>query len=165
MLRAVRRRLAFVLTAGLLAAAACSDAPRGEDGAGQGGVQVPAPDATGLDGGKRPAGGRIGGDELAARLGTEGEPLLIDVRSREEFASGHIPGAVNIPYDELPGRFGELAADRDDEVVVYCRTGRRAKIAESALSEAGFRNVRDLEGHMTAWSEARRPVTEAVPCC
>jgi phage shock protein E len=170
MLRAVFRALAFALTAVVLAAPACSGPPRQEDGTDRPGTpaSAPAPGApadVARDEGRVVAADRIEGVELVSRLGGEDEPLMLDVRSREEFAKGHIPGALNIPYDELPGRLEEIAEHREDEVVVYCRTGRRAKIAEAALSEAGFRKVRDLEGHMTAWNEARHRITEAVPCC
>jgi rhodanese-related sulfurtransferase len=104
-------------------------------------------------------------EELVARLGGESPFVLIDVRTPEEFAAGHIPGALNIPYDELPARLHELEGRQGDEVVVYCRTGRRAKIAEDALTEAGFVNVRDLEGHMVAWTAADYPLSDPTPCC
>ncbi len=103
--------------------------------------------------------------QLAARLEDGTAPVLLDVRSPEEFAAGHIPGAINIPYDEVPARLAEIAEYRDAELVVYCRTGRRAKIAEAALREAGFRRVADLEGHMTEWTAARHPVSDPQPCC
>jgi rhodanese-related sulfurtransferase len=102
---------------------------------------------------------------LAARLSEGTAPVLLDVRSREEFAAGHIPGAINLPYDEIPGRLAEISEYRDAELVVYCRTGRRAKIAEAALREAGFRQVADLDGHMSEWVAARHPVTDPQPCC
>ena len=104
-------------------------------------------------------------EELVDRLGSEARFQLIDVRTPEEFAAGHIPGAVNIPYDELPARLHELDGLQAEELVVYCRTGRRAKIAEEALREAGFQNVRDLAGHMVAWTAASYPVSDPTPCC
>jgi rhodanese-related sulfurtransferase len=104
-------------------------------------------------------------EELVDRLGSETRFQLIDVRTPEEFAAGHIPGAVNIPYDELPARLHELEGLQAEELVVYCRTGRRAKIAEDALREAGFQNVRDLAGHMVAWTAASYPVSDPTPCC
>lgn len=99
--------------------------------------------------------------ELAARLDDPAAPLILDVRSPEEYADGHIPGAVNIPYDQLAGRTAELDAYRERGLVVYCRTGRRAGIAEKALADAGFAQVWDLEGHMVAWREGAHPL--AVP--
>jgi phage shock protein E len=111
------------------------------------------------------SGSVIAPGDLVERLGGETPFVLIDVRTPEEFAAGHIPGALNIPYDELPARLNELDGRQGEEVVVYCRTGRRAKIAEQALTEAGFMNVRDLEGHMVAWTAADYPLSDPEPCC
>jgi rhodanese-related sulfurtransferase len=93
--------------------------------------------------------------ELAERIGTRSAPLIIDVRSRSEFDTGHIPGAVNIPHDELPGRLGELGTKRDREIVVYCERGGRSMAAASALRGSGFPTVRRLEGDMSAWRAAQ----------
>jgi rhodanese-related sulfurtransferase len=97
--------------------------------------------------------------ELVARLDAgQAPPLVLDVRTPEEFAAGHVPGARNIPIDELDERIGEIAAHRDQEVVVYCETGRRAGKASDALGTAGFTQVRQLDGDMRAWREAGLPV-------
>lgn len=89
--------------------------------------------------------------------------LVLDVRSAQEFAEGHVPGAVNISYDELEARLGELAGERESEVVVYCRSGRRAGIALELLEKAGFERLYHLEGDYLAWSAAERPVERRVP--
>lgn len=102
----------------------------------------------------------ISGEDLAQRIAAGDAPLLLDVRTPEEFAEGHIPQALNIPYDALAGRIGELGIeDREREIVVYCRSGRRAAEAEETLRRAGYQGVRHLEGDMTAWREAGRPCT------
>lgn len=103
--------------------------------------------------------------ELVDRLEDPDAPVILDVRSPKEFEEGHIPGAINLPYDQIGDRLGSLEQYRQGEVVVYCRTGRRAGIAESALSDAGFENVRDLEGHMVAWRQAEFPVDVPAACC
>lgn len=95
--------------------------------------------------------------ELAERIRAESAPLVLDVRTRREYARGHIPGAVNIPYDELRGRLDELDGDKTAEVVVYCQMGQLAVLAEDVLARAGYTNVRNLEGHMRAWRRARYP--------
>jgi len=95
--------------------------------------------------------------ELAEQISAGTAPFVLDVRTREEYASGHIPGSVNIPHDELSGRMDELSISPSDEVVVSCRSGRRAAAAERVLADAGFTNVRDLEGHMQAWQRAGYP--------
>ena len=74
---------------------------------------------------------------------------LVDVRSPGEFAAGHLPGAVNIPVDEIDGRLGELEP-KDAPVVVYCRSGARSSSAARALEGAGFSKVHNL-GAMSSW--------------
>ena len=70
-------------------------------------------------------------------------PLLLDVRTTEEFAAGHIPSAVNIPVDELRSRLAELPQDR--EIVAYCQVGQRGYLATRMLRQKGL-NVINLSG-------------------
>jgi rhodanese-related sulfurtransferase len=110
--------------------------------------------------------GAIAAADLVERLGTVSEPVVLDVRSSEEYADGHIPGAINIPYDEIPAYLDSLNAFRGREIVVYCRSGRRAGVAEEALAKAGFGQVFDLEGHMLAWQAEEYPLAvPAADCC
>ena len=74
-------------------------------------------------------------------LPTPGQPLIIDVRTTEEYRAGHVQDAVNIPYDEITGRIAALAPDRDSRIVLYCRSGRRSGIAEQALRQMGYRQI------------------------
>jgi rhodanese-related sulfurtransferase len=103
--------------------------------------------------------------ELVERLDGEDVPVILDVRSPEEYAEGHIPGAINVPYDQIAANLDSLQSFLTAEIVVYCRTGRRAGVAENALREAGFTRVLDLEGHMTSWNEAQLPVVVPAECC
>lgn len=96
--------------------------------------------------------------ELLARIEEGTQPFILDVRTPEEYAAGHIEGAVNIPYTELEDRVSELGIELGEEMVVYCRSGRRAGIAETALSELGYSNLRDLDGHINGWTEAGYPL-------
>ncbi len=96
--------------------------------------------------------------ELAKRVGTRAAPLILDVRSRREYAAGHVPEAVNIPYNELAGRLGELEVDKSDELVVYCLNGKRAVLAEQVLTQAGYTHVRGLQGQMRAWHSGGYPL-------
>ena len=89
----------------------------------------------------------ISAEELLSRMAGENAPFVLDVRTPGEFGAGHVPRAVNIPHDQIPSRLSELEDQRDRDVVVYCRSGRRAGIAEEALSDAGFR-VLHLQGDM-----------------
>lgn len=83
--------------------------------------------------------------------------LILDVRTREEYASGHVPGAINIPHTEIEMRLTELGTDLTRPVVVYCERGGRAGKAESQLLAAGFSELRHLEGDMRAWRKNDRP--------
>src|SRR5262245_31665615 len=71
--------------------------------------------------------------------------VVLDVRTPEEFAAGHLPGARNIPHDQLADRLGELAGAKDKDVVVYCRSGRRSAMALDTLSKNGFKHPLHLE--------------------
>ncbi|WP_277213398.1 ArsR/SmtB family transcription factor [Isoptericola croceus] len=98
----------------------------------------------------------IGRDELRRRL-HDGSVTLLDVRPAEEYASGHLPGAVSIPYDQLADRLDELPADT--EVVAYCR-GPYCVLAHDAvrvLRDRG-RVVRRLADGVLEWEAARLPV-------
>jgi hydroxyacylglutathione hydrolase len=82
---------------------------------------------------------------------------VLDVREADEFAEGHIPGAAHAFVGELPDRLSELGLDRDQPVVVTCSVGHRAGLGVSILLRAGFRDVRNLLGGMTAWSRLDLP--------
>ena len=96
--------------------------------------------------------------ELAELIRLERAPLILDVRSAEEYAEGHIPGALNIPHDQLGDRLSQIDAAENDEIVVHCKSGYRANVAEEILSEAGYSNLRDLDGHMNAWKSGGYPL-------
>jgi phage shock protein E len=81
---------------------------------------------------------------------------VLDVRSPEEYASGHVPGAVNIPYDQVASRMAEVPKDKD--VVLYCKSGRRAGIAAETLAGQGYTRLQHLEGDIVAWVAKGRPV-------
>lgn len=87
--------------------------------------------------------------------------LILDVRTPEEYAAGHLPGAVNIPKGELAARVAELEGARDGDIVVYCRSGVRAADAIEVLGKAGFKRLFHLKGDYTRWSEEKRPVVAA----
>ena len=80
--------------------------------------------------------------ETARRLVAQGVKV-VDVRTPAEFAAGHLPGAVNVPYDELGRRAGELGPP-STPVLLYCRSGRRSGIAARTLAGQGFSELYDL---------------------
>jgi rhodanese-related sulfurtransferase len=100
----------------------------------------------------------ISAEELAERIQREQAPRIVDVRSEKEYAEGHIPGAVNIPHDQLSDRLSEIDAAKTDEIVVHCRSGYRAGIAEKILIEVDYSGIRNLDGHMNAWKSGGYPI-------
>lgn len=95
--------------------------------------------------------GEISSTELKGLMAGVSAPLVLDVRSSEEYASGHVPGALNIPHDQVGARLAELDGYRDRGVVTYCQRGGRAGVANGVLAEAGFSNVMHLAGDMPGW--------------
>ena len=73
------------------------------------------------------------------------EMVIIDVRTPQEFASSHVDGALNIPYENIIQGAADHGIKRDDEVVLYCRSGRRAGVALNALKGAGFEQLINTE--------------------
>ncbi len=93
---------------------------------------------------------------LAEQRAAGKAPVVIDVRTAEEFATGHIPGALNIPFDQVADKIGEV--DAPHGVALYCMVGPRARKGEKALAEAGYGSVFHLEGGLAAWQAAGLPV-------
>jgi phage shock protein E len=107
--------------------------------------------------GERP---EISPDAFLAKMKAEAKPLLLDVRTSQEFSDGHVAGAVNIPFNELRERVAELGEDKAREVVVYCRSGKRAGLAETTLRKLGFTAVLHLTGDMLGWQREGRPIAK-----
>jgi phage shock protein E len=73
------------------------------------------------------------------------KPLIIDVRTEAEWKGGHIKGAVLIPYEQIGEKIGAIAEDKSKRIYLYCRTGRRAKIAKETLDTLGYKDVINLK--------------------
>ena len=101
---------------------------------------------------------RLAQEALLEKMSVADQVVLLDVRTPKEFSEGFIPGAINIPHDELEARIAELEGARGKEIVVYCRSGRRSDIALGLLQKAGFEKVYHLEGDYLGWTEAKQPV-------
>lgn len=72
--------------------------------------------------------------------------IILDVRDQSEYEQGHIEGAMLLPYTEIEGRAEEELSDKDQMILVYCRSGRRSAIAAKSLMEMGYTNVKDFGG-------------------
>jgi len=81
--------------------------------------------------------------------------LILDVRTPQEFAQGHVPGAVNISHTEIENRLSEILKGKDEPVVVYCRSGVRAGKALDILKQQGFSDLHHLQGGMLGWEKAQ----------
>jgi phage shock protein E len=81
----------------------------------------------------------------------------IDVRSAEEYQSGHVNEAVNIPYEEIGARIDEVTEDKEAVIYLYCRSGRRSGIALETLQRAGYTNVINLGTREAAQAFASEP--------
>lgn len=150
------------LSAALLAITAC--APSSDEGEG-GAPSVPP--GFELAVAKEPLAHGAGAGTAAALVGMldvaelreaidSGKVMLIDVRTPEEFAEGHIAGAINIPLDQFDPLHLPGAGER--ETILYCRSDRRSGIAAARYVEAIGRPIRHLAGGILAWQDAGQPV-------
>jgi rhodanese-related sulfurtransferase len=92
----------------------------------------------------------------AAKAHATGSAVFVDVREPDEWAEGHIPGALHIPLADLPQRASELPADAD--LILVCRSGGRSFVATEFLVRTGYPRVANMVGGMLAWEDARYPV-------
>ncbi len=90
--------------------------------------------------------------DLLKRIQAHNTNLILDVRSPEEYQEGHLPGAINIPFDRLDSRITEIDSFKNKDVVLYCGSGGRVVIAAFILRSAGFNKLLHLDGDMDAWT-------------
>ena len=89
---------------------------------------------------------QISGAEAKALMDSESGYIIIDARTQEEYDQGHIPGAIMIPEYEIADRAEKELPDKDQLILVYCRSGRRSKIAAEELVKLGYTNVKEFGG-------------------
>ena len=89
---------------------------------------------------------QISGAEAKALMDSESGYIIIDARTQEEYDEGYIPGAILIPEYEIADRAEKELPDKDQLILVYCRSGRRSKIAAEELVKLGFTNVKEFGG-------------------
>ncbi len=99
----------------------------------------------------------ISQNELFKQMISNDKPFVIDVRTADEYIKGHVPGAINIPHLQIKNRMNEILAHKDRDIVLYCRSGRRAGIAKDDLISGGFSKLTHLEGDFNAWSANKMP--------
>ena len=85
--------------------------------------------------------------EEAKKIMDSGEEhIILDTREQDEFDEGHIAGSILIPYTQIEERAAEMLPDKDAQILVYCRSGRRSKIASESLAKLGYTNVKEFGG-------------------
>ena len=99
---------------------------------------------------------------LLAHMTAEVPPVILDVRTPQEYEAGHVPGAINVPHKAFGGRLAEVLSFRDREVVLYCERGKRSAMTEVVLREAGFTSVSHLQGHMVEWRRQQLPENRGI---
>ena len=88
----------------------------------------------------------ITAEEAKQIMDSEEGYIILDVRTQEEYDQGHIPGAILIPDTEIKAKAEEVLTDKDQLILVYCRSGRRSKLAAEALVELGYTNIKEFGG-------------------
>ena len=85
-------------------------------------------------------------EEAKKIMDSEEGYIILDVRTREEYDQGHIPGAIVISHEEITEKAEGVLTDKEQLILVYCRSGRRSKIAAEALVELGYTNIKEFGG-------------------
>ncbi|MBC3875207.1 rhodanese-like domain-containing protein [Undibacterium flavidum] len=96
----------------------------------------------------------------ATQYMNQGKTLVLDVRSAEEFATGHLPNAKNIPLKELESRIKEIEKSKSNVVITVCASGVRSSSAVAVLNKAGFEQAFSLDGGVAAWQSQGLPTVK-----
>jgi rhodanese-related sulfurtransferase len=94
-----------------------------------------------------------------------GKRVVIDVREYDEFAAGHLPGAINIPRGVLEFKIGMVpeCANKAGDFLLYCRTSGRAALSTVQLQKIGYTNIVSMAGGFEAWNNEQRPTEKPAP--
>lgn len=94
-----------------------------------------------------------------------GKRVILDVREYDEFAAGHLPGAINIPRGVLEFKIGMVpeAADKNSSILLYCRTSGRAALSAVQLQRIGYSDVISMSGGFDQWANENRPTEKPAP--
>ena len=101
---------------------------------------------------------KVSSDSLITMMDAGDMPVIIDVRNKFEYESGHIPSAINVAVGLLFFQHDELAVSQKSHVIVYCNTGLRARVASMFLKRVGFESIYVLDGQLNEWKEKGYPV-------
>lgn len=90
---------------------------------------------------------------LKQLINSDNKPIIIDVRTVREYDKGHIPGAINMPHGSIGKQIDQVGIAKDAHIVIYCRSGYRAKKAYQAMAALGYVNLQHLEGDYLEWKK------------
>ena len=99
----------------------------------------------------------ITAEEAKRIMDSEEGYIILDVRTQEEYDQGHIPGAIVISHEEIAEKAEDVLTDKDQMILVYCRSGRRSKITAEALVELGYTNIKEFGGIIDWPYEVEKP--------
>ena len=99
----------------------------------------------------------ITAEEAKQIMDSEEGYIILDVRTQEEYDEGHIPGATQISHEEIAEKAEKVLTDKEQLILVYCRSGRRSKIAAEALVELGYTNIKEFGGIIDWPYEVEKP--------
>lgn len=99
-------------------------------------------------------------DALVEKLAAGAQLLILDVRTKFEYTSGHLPGAVNLPFWKIPFSGSGFINGKDQEIVLYCEHGPRAVLAAKILGFMGYGKTVLLQGHMHRWRRERKELVK-----
>jgi rhodanese-related sulfurtransferase len=102
----------------------------------------------------------ISPEKLGQQVEAGKAPLILDVRTEEEYLEGHVPGARLIPHDRIGEYMDSLSEHKNEPIVVYCRSGNRTEKAIDKLEKADFSQVIELEGSFQAWKQTGQTVEQ-----
>lgn len=105
-------------------------------------------------------GGKSVGTHEATRMINKDSAVILDIRPKKEFSTGHITNALHIPITDLDNRMSELEKHKQKPIIVVCNLGQTAGAAGKKLKAAGFDNVVRLSGGMTEWKSQSLPVVK-----
>lgn len=90
-------------------------------------------------------------------LWADSDPLIVDVRTEQEYQSGHIEGALHKPHDQIDAGISALLPDKSQYIIVYCGSGRRAGVAKEKLEALGYTNVENGGGYKDMQERFEKP--------
>ena len=99
----------------------------------------------------------ITAEEAKQIMDTEEGYIILDVRTQEEYDQGHIPGAIVISHEEIAEKAEKVLTDKTQMILVYCRSGRRSKLAAESLVELGYTNIKEFGGIIDWPYEVEKP--------